>query len=56
MTKYIPRICDRELSLKLEAFGAVHIVGPKWCGKTTTAKQFAKRCENEQDKVKGKSK
>ena len=39
---YINRICDRELELKLEAFGAVHIVGPKWCGKTTTAKQFAK--------------
>ena len=42
MQRYIPRICDKELSLKLEAFGAVHIVGPKWCGKTTTAKQFAK--------------
>ncbi len=41
---YIKRICDDELALKLEAFGAVHIVGPKWCGKTTTAKQFAKSC------------
>ncbi len=41
-TEYIKRICDDELALKLEAFGAVHIVGPKWCGKTTTAKQFAK--------------
>ena len=49
MTKYIPRICDRELSLKLEAFGAVHIVGPKWCGKTTTAKQFAKSFIEMQD-------
>ena len=39
--EYIKRICDSELELKLEAFGAVHIVGPKWCGKTTTAKQFA---------------
>ena len=39
---YIKRICDDELEIKLEAFGAVHIVGPKWCGKTTTAKQFAK--------------
>ena len=42
MSEYIKRICDDELALKLEAFGAVHIVGPKWCGKTTTAKQFAK--------------
>ena len=41
MNKYLPRICDAELSLKLDAFGAVHIAGPKWCGKTTTAKHFA---------------
>lgn len=40
--EYMKRICDKELSMKLDAFGAVHIVGPKWCGKTTTAKQFAK--------------
>lgn len=40
--EYIKRICDSELELKLDAFGAVHIVGPKWCGKTTTAKQFSK--------------
>lgn len=46
---YIKRICDDELSLKLEAFGAVHIVGPKWCGKTTTAKQFAKSFIEMQD-------
>lgn len=47
--KYLPRICDRELSIKLEAFGAVNIVGPKWCGKTTTAKQFAKSYIEMQD-------
>ena len=40
--EYMKRICDKELSMKLDALGAVHIVGPKWCGKTTTAKQFAK--------------
>ena len=39
---YIERICDSELQDKLDAFGAVHVIGPKWCGKTTTAKQFAK--------------
>ena len=49
MDKYIPRICDKELALKLEAFGAVQIVGPKWCGKTTTAKQFAKSFIEMQD-------
>ena len=40
--EYMKRICDKELSMKLDAFGAVHIVGPKWCVKTTTAKHFAK--------------
>ena len=49
MSDYIKRICDIELELKLEAFGAVHIVGPKWCGKTTTAKQFAKSYIEMQD-------
>lgn len=49
MPDYIKRICDSELELKLEAFGAVHIVGPKWCGKTTTAKQFAKSYIEMQD-------
>lgn len=47
--EYIKRICDKELELKLEAFGAVHIVGPKWCGKTTTAKQYAKSFIEMQD-------
>ena len=49
MRDYIKRICDDELELKLEASGAVHIVGPKWCGKTTTAKQFAKSFIEMQD-------
>lgn len=40
--KYLSRIADEVLSLKLEAFGAALIVGPKGCGKTTTAKQLAK--------------
>ncbi len=47
--EYIKRICDDELEMKLQAFGAVHIVGPKWCGKTTTAKQFAKSYIEMQD-------
>lgn len=46
---YLNRVCDRELRLKLSAFGAVHIVGPKWCGKTTTAKQYARSYIEMQD-------
>ena len=46
---YIKRVCDSELQDKLDAFGAVHIIGPKWCGKTTTAKQFAKSFIEMQD-------
>lgn len=39
---YIKRIVDKEINDKLESVGAVVIKGPKWCGKTTSAKQFAK--------------
>ena len=39
---YRNRITDSAMQLKLEAFGAALIVGPKGCGKTTTAKHFAK--------------
>lgn len=42
MKKYIPRIVDSVLQNKLEYMGAVLIEGCKWCGKSTTAKQFAK--------------
>mgnify|MGYP000934983895 FL=1 len=40
--KYLKRIADEQLKLRLEAFGAVQIMGPKWCGKTTTAEKQAK--------------
>lgn len=40
--EYLKRIADEQLSLRLEAFGAVQIKGPKWCGKTTTAGMQAK--------------
>lgn len=39
---YINRISDKELQRKLEASGAVLIRGAKACGKTESAKQFAK--------------
>ena len=38
---YLPRIADHILKEYLEAFGALLIEGPKWCGKTTTAEQQA---------------
>lgn len=39
--KYLKRIADGILEMRLEAFGAVQITGPKWCGKTTTAERQA---------------
>ena len=42
MKKYMPRIVDNTLKNKLEYMGAVLIEGCKWCGKSTTARQFAK--------------
>lgn len=40
-SKYIPRVTDQLLKERLSAKGAVLIEGPKWCGKTTTAKEFS---------------
>ncbi len=42
MNKYISRIVDSQLEFKLQTFGAVNVVGPKWCGKTTSSEQIAK--------------
>lgn len=42
MARYKQRIADRILQRKILGKGAVLIEGPKWCGKTTTAKQLAK--------------
>lgn len=39
---YKQRIADTLLAQKLLAKGAILIEGPKWCGKTTTARQQAK--------------
>ena len=39
---YIKRIIEEDLSEKLSASGAVLIKGPKSCGKTATATQYAK--------------
>ncbi|HBZ34306.1 MAG TPA: AAA family ATPase [Bacteroidales bacterium] len=39
---YKERIADKMLAERLARKGAVLIEGPKWCGKTTTAKQIAR--------------
>lgn len=38
---YRPRIVDSRLQQFLRAFGAVCIEGPKWCGKTSTAREIS---------------
>lgn len=40
--KYIKRIAEKELLRKIRTSGCVLITGPKYCGKTTIAEQFAK--------------
>jgi predicted AAA+ superfamily ATPase len=39
---YIPRLIDAELVKTLKAVGGVVIEGPRFCGKTTTARQIAR--------------
>lgn len=39
---YVKRIIDKEIKKKLAVMGAVVIKGPKWCGKTTSAKKISK--------------
>lgn len=41
MADYIPRFVDQQLRRSLETSGAVLIAGPKWCGKTSTAREAA---------------
>ena len=46
---YKNRIIDAILAFKMEAFGAVWILGPKGCGKTTSGKQKAETIVEFQD-------
>lgn len=50
--EYKKRVIDDILDLKLESFGATWIVGPKGCGKTTSAKEKAKSYVEFQDEDK----
>ena len=47
--EYKSRLVDSIIAEKLRLFGAVVIIGPKWCGKTTTAEQFCKSAIYMQD-------
>lgn len=47
--KYRNRLIDEVLKFRLSAKGAVLITGPKWCGKTTTAKMISNSEINLQD-------
>ena len=39
---YLERAADVMLSDRLDAFGAVLLEGPKWCGKTCTSRRYSK--------------
>lgn len=39
---YLPRLIDRKMTHHLQAFGAVCVEGPKWCGKTRTSLHHSK--------------
>ena len=39
---YINRLFDKTVEFTLKSKGAMVIVGPKWCGKSTTASRYAK--------------
>ena len=52
---YLPRVADELLANKLKTSGAVHIKGPKWCGKTATAQRLATSAVYFQDPDKGPS-
>ena len=39
--EYISRIFDGIVEFTIKSKGALVIVGPKWCGKSTTAKRYA---------------
>lgn len=55
MTSYKIRIADALLTEKLSYMGAVLVQGPKWCGKTTTARQAAQSEAFLDDTAKGRA-
>lgn len=53
--KYLKRIADKVLAERLDTSGAVLVEGPKWCGKTRTARESAKSVLFMQDPDKSSS-
>ena len=41
MGAYRARVVDEQIDAALATFEAVLVTGPKWCGKTTTARRHA---------------
>ena len=52
LVKYLKRYLDKDLEFYLNTIGVILIIGPKWCGKTTTAEQFSNNSVKLQDKYK----
>ncbi len=52
---YLSRVTDTVLAAKLKTAGAVQIKGPKWCGKTATARRLAASAVYLQDPDKGRA-
>ena len=50
--KYVKRIVDQNIDIRVQAFNAINIVGPKGCGKTRTAKERCKTIIEFQDEEK----
>ena len=48
---YLHRLIEHTIEDKLSYIGAIHIEGPKWCGKSTTASIFAKTIIKLQDPI-----
>ncbi len=42
MKNYYPRLIEKTIEKKLKSTGALLLTGPKYCGKTTTAKRYSK--------------
>jgi len=53
--KYINRVTDSIVEEKLQGLGGLMIIGPKWCGKTSTAQQFSKSAIYMDDTVDGEN-
>jgi hypothetical protein len=53
-SEYLSRVTENKLERKLCSSGAVHIEGPKWCGKMCTAMRYSKSSFFTADVVEGR--